>query len=122
MTLFLDKDGLERYHNNAVNTFAAKSDVIDLSQKIEDLKEETENNIEVVASVTACAVNEIKKTIGANDNLKVSFKDTNNLSNCSSIMNAFNIIDLSINSIKDIHSIIDSINIASNDDIDLLFS
>lgn len=38
MTSFLDKEGLKRYHDNAVNAFAAKSDVIDLSQRVENLE------------------------------------------------------------------------------------
>ena len=38
MTSFLDKEGLKRYHDNAVNAFAAKSDVINLSQRVENLE------------------------------------------------------------------------------------
>lgn len=116
MTSFLDKEGLKRYHNNAVNAFAAKSDVIDLSQRVENLennegdigssedlsnyytKIETDSAIEVIASVTACAVNEMKKTIGANNNLKVSFDNTKNLSNCASIMDALRVLDEGVRS------------------------
>ena len=113
MTSFLDKKGLERYHNNAANTFAAKSDVASLTQRVENLenngggggdlteyytKIETDAAIEVVASVTACAVNEIKNTIGASDALKVSFEGTKNLSTCSSIMDALHVLDDGVSS------------------------
>ena len=117
MTSFLDKRGLERYHNNAANTFAAKSDVASLTQRVENLennggggngssgdlteyytKIETDAAIEVVASVTACAVNEIKNTIGASDALKVSFEGTKNLSTCSSIMDALHVLDDGVSS------------------------
>lgn len=106
MTSYLDKEGLVRYHNNVANTFATKSDVISLSQRVEDLenggsadlsdyynKVETDSAIEVVASVTACAVNEIKNTIGAGDNLRISFDGTKNLSACTSIMDALKVLD-----------------------------
>lgn len=124
MASFLDKEGLKRYHDNAVNAFAAKSDVIDLSQRVENLenneggsgssedlteyytKIETDAAIEVVASVTACAVNEIKNTIGASDALKVSFEGTKNLSTCSSIMDALHVLDEGVRS-EEIEALID---------------
>lgn len=61
-------------------------------------KEQTDANIEVVASVTARAVNEIKKSIGASDELKVSFDGTKHLSNARSIMDALFVLDEGIES------------------------
>ena len=61
-------------------------------------KEQTDTNIEVVASVTARAVNEIKNTIGASDELKVSFDGTKHLSSAKSIMDALFVLDEGIES------------------------
>jgi hypothetical protein len=61
-------------------------------------KEQTDANIEVVASVTARAVNEIKNSIGASDELKVSFDGTKHLSSAKSIMDALFVLDEGIES------------------------
>lgn len=61
-------------------------------------KEQTDANIEVVASVTARAVNEIKNSIGASDELKVSFGGTKHLSSAKSIMDALFVLDEGIES------------------------
>lgn len=61
-------------------------------------KEQTDANIEEVASVTARAVYEIKNSIGASDELKVSFGGTKHLSSAKSIMDALFVLDEGIES------------------------
>ena len=61
-------------------------------------KEQTDANIEEVASVTARAVYEIKNSIGASDELKVSFDGTKHLSSAKSIMDALHVLDEGIES------------------------
>lgn len=63
-------------------------------------KEQTDANIEVVASVTARAVNEIKNSIGASDELKVSFEELQFLNSSTSILNAIQLIDGLVNTLK----------------------
>ena len=56
-------------------------------------KAETDSKIEEVARVTAYSFNEMKKTIGTDEELRVSFDDTINLSECESIMDALRVLD-----------------------------
>ena len=56
---YLDKSGLELYHNNAVKKFADKSEIADILEKIDVL----ENDICEDISETDVVINDIKKLL-----------------------------------------------------------
>ena len=113
MASYLDKQGLQTFLDclREEELSPIQNDVSNLSQRVENLennggggggsadltnyytKEQTDANIEEVASVTARAVNEIKKSIGASNELKVSFDDTTHLTECTSVTSALRKLD-----------------------------
>lgn len=63
-------------------------------------KEETDQEIEEVAYVSAQAFDQIKETLGTDNSLKVSFEELQFLNSSTSVLNAIQLIDGLVNALK----------------------
>lgn len=82
-----------------------KEDIDDIIAGSTDLtnyytKEETDQEIEEVAYVSAQAFAQIKETLGTDNSLKVSFEELQFLNSSTSILNAIQLIDGLVNTLK----------------------
>lgn len=130
MAEFLDKNGLEKVWGKIKQILNLKADKDDIyskqniddklnlkadkddtysKQNIDDKIKQVYGNITDVSCIIANSTNDIKNSVGLDENLNTSFNGTENINNCNSIVDAIFKLDAELLNTEDLHYVITEI-------------